>query len=243
MFETIRFEKSGALAWITLDRPQVHNAINLAMRDDLWQALQAIRDDPDVRCAVITGAGEQAFSSGADLTEFGMSSSIARARAARLQRDLWAFMLALDKPLLAALRGYALGAGLELALLCDIRIAADNAVLGLPEVGLGYMPAAGGTQTLPRTVLPGLAAQMLLSGEPVAAMAALQMGLVHMVTAPSRLPEKAEGLAHRLAALRPAAVAAAKQALRAAMDAPLGQGLALERALALRLRLASGSPG
>lgn len=243
MFETIRFEKSGALAWITLNRPQVHNAINLAMRDDLWQALQAIRDDPDVRCAVITGAGEQAFSSGADLTEFGTSSSIARARESRLQRDLWAFMLMLDKPLLAALRGYTLGAGLELALLCDIRIAANNAVLGLPEVGLGYMPAAGGTQTLPRTVLPGLAAQMLLGGEPVDAPAALQMGLVHMVTSPSRLLAEAEALARRLAALPPGAVAAAKQALRAAMDAPLGQGLALERALALRLRLASGGLG
>jgi enoyl-CoA hydratase/carnithine racemase len=237
VFETIRYEKDGGVGRITLDRPQQHNAIDLQVRDELWEALQAVRDDPEVRCVLFLGAGDEAFSSGADLHDFGRAPSVLQARAARQQRDLWGLLLTLEKPLVAAIRGYAWGAGLELALLCDIRIEADDASLCLPEVGLGYVASAGGSQLLPRTIPSAAALEMLLTGQPIGAERALQLGLMHRVYAAQRLLAEAESLARRLAQLPPAAVAAAKQSLLAALDLSLAQGLALEARLAQRLAI------
>ncbi|MCI0817880.1 MAG: enoyl-CoA hydratase/isomerase family protein, partial [Chloroflexi bacterium] len=145
-------KRDGGVAWVTLNRPDVLNAINLRMRDELWELMHAVRDDPDVRVVVFKGAGERAFSAGADISEFGTAPSIAEARRARRERDLWGLILSLDEVLIAAIHGYALGAGIELSMCCDIRIASDDAKFGLPEVSLGYIPSAGGTQTLPRHV-------------------------------------------------------------------------------------------
>src|SRR5574338_1062886 len=169
---------SDGIAWITLNRPHVLNAANMAMRDELWSALQAVRDDPGVRVVVIKGAGDRAFSAGADISEFGTAPSYAEARRARADRDVWGLMLAISKPFVAAVHGFAYGAGCEMALCCDIRIASADARFALPEVTLGYIPSAGGTQTLPRNVPPGIARQMVLTGEPVDARRALEIGLV-----------------------------------------------------------------
>ena len=156
-FETIVYEKRGAVAHVVLNRPRIVNVYNMQMRDDLYQVLEAVRDDPDVRVMVLRGAGDRGFCAGADLTEFGTAPSQVTARRVRWERDVWGLFLGIRKPSIAALHGFVLGSGVEMALLCDIRIAAEDAVFGMPEVALGMMPAAGGTQTLPRVLGPGRA--------------------------------------------------------------------------------------
>ncbi len=233
----ILFEKrEGGIAWLTLNRPGVLNALNLAARDELWSALQALRDDPDVRVAVICGAGDKAFSAGADISEFGTAPSYIEARRARQDRDVWALMLSITKPIIAAIHGYAYGAGCEMALFCDFRIASDDARFALPEVSLGYIPSAGGTQLLPRTVPPGIAREMILTGEPIDAQRALAIGLVHRVVTRERLHDEALALATRLASQPAAALQAAKEAIVRGADLPLDQALRLEAMLAARTR-------
>src|SRR5581483_1101607 len=191
----VLYEKREGIGWVTLNRPRVLNAANLAMRDALWETLQAVRDDPDVRVAVLRGAGERAFSAGADISEFGTAPSYVEARRARRERDVWGLMLSVTKPLIAAIHGYAYGAGCEMALYCDLRIASDDATFALPEVTLGYIPSAGGTQTLPRAVPPGIAREMVLSGDPIDAQRALACGLVNRVVPRARLYGEAEAWA------------------------------------------------
>lgn len=240
MSETIIFEKTGeGLAWITLNRPELLNAINMQMRDELWDVMHAVRDDPEVRVVIFKGAGERAFSAGADISEFGTAPSFAEARRARRERDLWGFMLSLKKVLIAAIHGYALGAGIELPMCCDFRIASGDARLGLPEVGLGYIPSAGGTQTLPRHLPPGVAMQMILTGDPIDAQTALDYGLVQRVVPRERLYAEAEALARRVLSQPAQAVRAAKRALVEGMEMPLAQGLALEARLGAAAAAAS----
>ena len=232
--DLVLFAKDGAIAWITLNRPEALNAINLAMRDQLWALLMAVRDDPDVRAVIIRGNGERAFSAGADVKEFGTAPSYLAARDARLQRDVWGLMLALEKPLIAAVHGWALGAGCELSLLCDLRLATPDARFGLPEVNLGYIPSAGGTQTLPRHLPPGVARGMIMTGEPIEAQQALMLGMVHAVVPRERLYEEARELARRLLDRPAAGIALAREALGAARDLPLPQGLGVARRLGRR---------
>jgi len=235
MTPQVLYEKAdGGLAWVTLNRPDVLNAINMRMRDDLWEIVHAVRDDPDVRAVVFRGAGERAFSAGADISEFGTAPSLAEARRARRERDLWGFMLRLEKPLVAAIQGYALGAGIELPMCCDVRIASDDARIGLPEVSLGYIPSAGGTQTLPRLVPPGVAMQMILTGDPIDAATALRYGLVQAVVPRERLYAEAEAIARRMAAQPEGAVALAKRALAAARELSLSAAVRVESNLAAR---------
>ncbi|MGQ9572569.1 MAG: enoyl-CoA hydratase/isomerase family protein [Dehalococcoidia bacterium] len=230
--EVLIYEKDGGLAWVTLNRPEALNAMNMEVRDELWQVLHAIQDDPDVAVAIFKGAGEHAFSSGADISEFGTAPSVVEARRARRERDLWGYMLAIDKPLIAAIHGYALGAGIELSMCCDLRIAADDARLGLPEVGLAYIPSAGGTQLMPRLVSPGVALGLILSGDAIDAQEALRIGLVQRVVPRQRLYVEAEALARQLMARGPLALRYAKQAVTQGLDLPLAEGLALEARLA-----------
>jgi enoyl-CoA hydratase len=242
MFDTIVYEKQefpdlpgGGIAWVTLNRPEVLNALNLQMRDELWTVLAATRQDPDVGVVIFRGAGERAFSSGADLTEFGTAPSFVEARRARRERDLWGAMLEMEKPLIAAIHGYALGAGCELSLLCDLRIASDDAQFGLPEVNLGYIPSAGGTQLLPRVIGPGHALYMILSADYVSAATALDYGLVEWVTPREQLYEKAEQVARAILSRPPAAVRKAKEAVLRGLELSLAEGLALEARLAAAL--------
>ena len=234
MLETILYEKRDGIAWITLNRPDALNAVNMRMRDELWDLMHAVSDDPEVQVVIFKGAGERAFSAGADISEFGTAPSYVESRRARRQRDLWGFMLSMEKPLVAAIHGFALGAGIELPMCCDIRIASEDASLGLPEVSLGYIPSAGGTQTLPRHIPPGSAMNMILTGDPIDAQTALRYGLVQRVVPRQRLYPEAEALARTLMSRGPLALRLAKRAVLDGLDLPLAEGLALERRLAQR---------
>jgi enoyl-CoA hydratase/carnithine racemase len=236
-FEAVLYDKREGVATLTLNRPAALNAINVQIRDDLAQILPAVAIDDEVRVAIVRGAG-RAFSAGADVTEFGTAPSPVEAKRIRQLRPIWQLLAACPKPLIAAIHGYAIGAGVELAALCDIRLAAEGAVFAVPEVTLGLIPGAGGSQTLPRVVRPGWARQAVLTGERFDAARALAIGLVNRVVPPERLADEAAALAVRIAANPPAAVQAAKRALRAARDLPLPQGLAVERRLARRLTAA-----
>jgi enoyl-CoA hydratase/3-hydroxypropionyl-coenzyme A dehydratase len=240
---TISYDKDAVgIARLTLNRPDKLNAVNLAMRDELWSAFEAFRDDPDARVLVLRGAG-RSFSAGADISEFGTAPSYVEARLARRERDLWGLLLSLPKPVIAAVHGHALGAGLEMSLLCDLRVAADNALFGLPEVGLGYIPSAGGTQTLPRTIAPGVAMHMILSGDPIDAREAYRLGLVHRVVPPGELDAAAGSWARTLAQRPPRALSYAKEAVLCGLDLSLRDGLALETRLAALVRSYRSSSG
>lgn len=235
---TVLYSKSGGVAWITLNRPDVLNAINMQMRDTLWDIVAAVRDDPEVRVVIFRGAGDKAFSAGADISEFGTAPSYIEARRARRERDLWGAMLSLEKPLIAAIHGYALGAGIELPMCCDIRIASEDARFGLPEVSLGYIPSAGGTQTLPRHVPPGIARQMILTGDPIDAQTAYRYGLVQRLVPRDRLYAEAEALARKIIARPPHLVALAKRAVNEGAELSLRDAIALESTLVQRATLA-----
>jgi enoyl-CoA hydratase len=231
-FETIIYQKQADIAYVTLNRPQALNAYNLKMRDELYQVLGAIKDDAEVRVAIFQGAGERAFCAGADLTEFLTAPSPLIARQARWERDIWGLFLSLPQPLIAALHGYVLGSGIEIALCCDIRLASDDVQFGLPEPQLGIIPAAGGSQTLPRVIGGAKALEILLSGRWLKADEAKRLKLVNRVVPRKELFNEAEKLAKKIAGFDPAAVASAKQAIVRGIDLSLEQGLRLEARLA-----------
>ena len=233
---TVLIEKRGGLALLTLNRPRAINAFDTRMRDDLFAALEAVRDDPEVRAALIRGAGERGFCAGADLTEFGTAPSQAIARQTRWERDLWGLFLALPKPTVAALHGHVIGSGVEIACLCDLRVASQDALFRMPETALGMIPAAGGSQTLPRAIGRAASMKALLANEIMDAERALALGLVHRVVPRSELADASERLALRLSEIPPEASAAIKRAVSEGMDAGLARGLDLERRLAANLR-------
>ncbi|MFH1775388.1 MAG: enoyl-CoA hydratase/isomerase family protein [Chloroflexota bacterium] len=238
-FEVIIYEKRAGIAYVTLNRPDALNAYNLKMRDELYQVLGAIGDDPEVRVAIFRGAGERAFCAGADLTEFLTAPSPVAARKARWERDIWGRFLSLDKPLVAALHGYVLGSGIERALCCDIRIASSEARFGLPEVGLGIIPAAGGTQTLPRAIGRSRALEMLITGRRLSADEAHRLKLVNRVVTRKELMPTVERVAHKIKGYNPTSVRYAKQAITRGQNLSLEAGLEVEARLGARL----ASPG
>jgi enoyl-CoA hydratase/carnithine racemase len=185
--EPVRFAiDERGVATITLARPARLNAINLRMRDLLWEYLGAADAIPEARVIVFSGEGPH-FCAGADIADFGTAPSIMAARRARHDRDIWWQLLTHRCVTIARMHGYCYGAGLELPLFCDLRIASTDARLALPEVTLGYIPSAGATQVLPRLAPPGVAAQLILSGEPIAADAGLRWGIVDEVVVPDAL--------------------------------------------------------
>ncbi|MFC1993281.1 enoyl-CoA hydratase/isomerase family protein [Chloroflexota bacterium] len=234
-FETIIYENQNGIGHVTLNRPHALNAYNLQMRDELYQVLGAIREDPEVKVAIFKGAGERAFCAGADLSEFLTAPSPVIARRVRWERDVWGLFLSITKPLIAALHGYVLGSGIEIALCCDIRLASEDAQFGLPEVGLGIIPAAGGSQTLPRMIGRAKALEMLLTGRWVTAEEARRQKLVNQVVSRAELIPAAEKVANGIKAHNPTAVTCAKQAIIRGLDLSLEQGLELEAKLGGRL--------
>ena len=230
-FETLIYEKEDGVARISLARPAVLNAYNIQMRDDFSEAVAAVADDPDARSVLVTGEG-RGFCAGADLTEFGSAPSQVIARQVRWQRDVWGQMINLDKPIVVAVHGYCIGSGLEIALLGDLRLAAEDTVFAMPEVRLGMIPAAGGTQTLPRNATSSRAMDLLLTGRRFTAQEALAMGLVTRLSPPDRLLDDAGQAAAALAEGSPDTVAALKRALREGADMPLDEALKLETRLA-----------
>ncbi|HLK11251.1 MAG TPA: enoyl-CoA hydratase/isomerase family protein [Candidatus Binatia bacterium] len=233
-FATVRYAKHGAVAVVTLDRPAKLNAYDVAMRDDLHAVLGAAHEDPEVRALVLCGRG-RAFSVGGDLTEFGTAPSPLVARRVRWQRDVWGRLLGLRAATVAAVHGWTVGGGFEMALLCDVVIAAADARFALPETGLGMIPGVGGTQTLPRRIGVGRALELVLTGHVLRAREAAALGLVARVVPRARLARAARALAGRLAALDPGTVQAVRRCVRAAHDLPLDAALALERRLGLAL--------
>ncbi len=234
-FEAIIYEKQDDVGYVTLNRAQALNAYNIQMRDDLYQVLAAIKDDPEVRVVILKGAGDRAFCAGADLTEFLTAPSPVIARQARWERDVWGLFLSIPKPLIAALHGYVLGSGIEMALCCDIRVASEDAQFGVPEMGLGIIPAAGGSQTLPRLIGRGHALEMLLSGRWVKADEAYRLKLVNRVVSRDDLLPTVERLANKVKAYSPIALCYAKQAITRGLDLSLEEGLELEGRLGDRL--------
>src|SRR6266851_8097155 len=196
----VLYDKRGPVAWVTLNRPAQFNAYNMAMRDDLFQILAAIHDDRDVRAMVLLGAG-QAFSTGGDLAEFGMAPSPIVARWVRFRRDVWGMLRALPIPSVAAVHGFTVGGGLEMALLCDLAIAADDTRMCLPETSLGMIPGVAGTQTAPRRLGLGWALDLNMTGRWIDADQALFIGLVAEVVPLKALNRTAHVLATALGRL------------------------------------------
>ena len=230
-FEVIIYEKQSGVGYVTLNRPQALNTYNLQMRDELYQVLGAIKDDPEVKVAILRGAGEKAFCAGADLTEFLTAPSPAIARQVRWERDVWGLFLSINKPLIAALHGYVLGDGIEMALCCDIRLASEDARFGAPEVGLGIIPAAGGSQNLPRMMGRAPALEMLFSGRWLDAAEAHRLKLVNQVVPRQDLLAAAEKLAGKIKGYHPVVLSYAKQAVTRGLDLTLDQGIELEAEL------------
>ena len=226
---TLSFSDSG-IATVQISNPPL-NIYDLEMRDGLIEAFTATRDNPAARALILQAEGPH-FSAGADLSEFGSASSIFEARRIRWDRDPWLPLLGLPIPTVASLKGYAMGSGLEMALLCDIRIAASDATLGLPETKLGMLPAAGGTQSLTRVLGPHAASPLILTGRDIDVAEALELGIVTQIVDPEELDQTVEHLAMQLPAIEPSIAAKLRRCLAAANDLPLNVGLELERQLA-----------
>jgi enoyl-CoA hydratase len=225
-YEHVLVDRHGAVGVVTLDRPRVLNALSPALIAELSDALDHLDADPDVRAAVLTG-GPRVFAAGADIGD--MSE---RGPVEQLQRDQtgrWARIAAFSKPLIAAVNGYALGGGCELALMCDLIVAGDNARFGQPEINLGIIPGAGGTQRWPRTVGKYVAMEVNLGGAPITAQRAYQLGLVNRLVPAEVTVEVAVDLAERLGEKAPVALRLAKESVNQALELPLAEGLAAER--------------
>lgn len=234
-YETLLYEKNANIGIVTLHRPDVLNALNSPMARELIDVADAIDDDNDVRVAVLTGAGVRAFSVGMDLKELVESAEGVDDLAVLndIRHRLWSInpcerWAKLGKPTIAAVHGYALGAGLELALACDIRVAAEDAQFGFPEVQLGIIPALGGTQRLPRLIGRAKATEMILTGDPVSAAEAYRVELVSQVVESSALLATALQMASRLATFGPIALRFAREAIDKGLDMTFDQGLHLE---------------
>jgi len=229
-YETILVDVEGAVAVVTVNRPEKRNALNAHVRSDILTALDFLRGEEAVRVVVFTGAGGKAFVAGADIGEFAERTPLEQ-RAAMTGRRVFDEIAAFPKPTLAMIDGFCLGGGCELALACDVRIASDRARLGQPEINLGIIPGGGGTQRLPRVVGTGQAMRLILSGEIVDAGEALRIGLVDVVHPVEELRERTMEFARGIAAKSPVALRMAKAAVRAAAEMPLASGLAYETEL------------
>jgi enoyl-CoA hydratase/carnithine racemase len=232
--EAVLYEKRGQVAWVRLNRPKQYNAYNVAMRDALFGALCAIHDDPEVRAMVLCGAGP-AFSTGGDLAEFGSAPSPTVARWVRFRRDVWGTMRSLPIPTIAAIHGFTVGGGLEMALLCDFAIAADDTRICLPETGSGMIPGVAGTQTASRRLGLGRALDLCITGRWIDAQDALLIGLVADVVPLADLERRALEMAQEVGGLSRETAALLKLAVWGGLDGPLRDGLELERRLAKRL--------
>lgn len=226
-FETILMEEADGVVEITLNRPDALNAINAKMREELTQLFGSIRDNPAQRAVLITGAG-RAFSAGADLKDGSVEEGPIESVEVRVRGDFRAALVNMAKPAVAAVNGFALGGGFEVALCCDFRLASTEASFALPEINLGSFPAGGATQRLPRLVGLGPALEMVLFGERINAQEAFRIGLVNRVVAPEKLMETARQWAQKLAQKAPLAVKYAKESVLRGLEMSLDDGLKLE---------------
>lgn len=229
--QTVQIERVNRVGWIVLNRPGQINAINPALRLEVTQALEQLDSDPEIGAIVIRGAGERGFCAGADIKAQSDATSLPTLRAGMTPG--WIEVLdRVRKPVIAAIHGFCLGGGLEIAMACDMRIAAPSAVFGLPETGLGLIPGGGGTQRLPRIIGLGRALDLLLTGERIDAAEAHRIGLVsRLATASDHLIDEVQVLAERIAAKPASALAYVKEAARDGLEMDLRAGLKLEKDL------------
>ena len=226
--ENVLYEKKDGIAYVTLNRPKVLNALNTPTWAELRKAFEAARDDADIRGVILTGAGDKAFIAGADISELAKVTAFEAQQSSRFGQEVLDLIENLGKPVVAAINGFALGGGCETALACTIRIAVESAKFGQPEVKLGLIPGGGGTQRLPRLVGKGRALQLILSGEMITAQEAYRIGLVNAVVPAADLIPHAEEILKQIAANAPLAVKFALEATNKGMQTSQDEGLLLE---------------
>jgi enoyl-CoA hydratase len=231
MFENLLLDREGAVALVTVNRPQVLNALNTPTLEDLRRVMLDLQRDAAVRVIVVTGAGEKSFVAGADIGELAVQHPVAGREHARRGQDVFDLIEQLGKPVIAAVNGFALGGGCELAMACTLRIAAATARFGQPEVNLGLIPGFGGTQRLARLVGKGVALDLMLSGGQITAEEALRIGLVNRVVAGAELHDEARLLASTLAAKPPIAMRYIIEAVNRGLELPFEHAQALEATL------------
>lgn len=224
----VLYERRGAIAYVTVNRPKVLNALNLPTWQDLRTAFEAAQNDPAVRGVILTGAGDKAFIAGADISGLAQATAIDAERSSRFGQQVLDLIENLGKPVVAAINGFALGGGCETAMACTIRITVEHAKFGQPEVKLGLLPGGGGTQRLPRLVGKGRALQLILSGGLISAQEAYRIGLINEIVPASDLIPRAEAILNEIAANAPIAVKFALDATNKGMETSQSEGLALE---------------
>jgi enoyl-CoA hydratase/carnithine racemase len=224
----VLYEKKDAVAYVTVNRPKVLNALNTPTWKDLRTAFQDAQNDATVRGVILTGGGDKAFIAGADIGELAHATAVDAERSSRFGQEVLDLIENLGKPVIAAVNGFALGGGCETAMACTIRIAVDNAKFGQPEVSLGLVPGGGGTQRLPRLVGKGRALQLILSGEMISAQEAYRIGLVNEVVPATELIARAEGILKKIAANAPIAVKFGLDAVNRGLETSQSEGLLLE---------------
>ena len=224
----VLYEKSNGVARVTINRPKVLNALNTPTWADLRTVFENARDDDRVRGIILTGAGDKAFIAGADISELAQAGAFQAEQSSRFGQAVLELIENLGKPVVAAINGFALGAGCETAMACTIRIAVENAKFGQPEVKLGLLPGGGGTQRLPRLVGKGRALQLILSGEMIDAQEAYRIGLVNEVVSAANLMARAETILKQISANAPIAIKFALEATNKGLDTSQSEGFALE---------------
>lgn len=230
-YQNVLYEKRDRIAYVTINRPDKLNALNAATIKELHDIFTSIAEDDEVGVVILTGAGEKAFVAGADINELAMQGPIEGKRTSEYGQRVLGLIENLGKPVIAAINGYALGGGCELAMACTLRIASENARLGQPEVKLGIIPGYGGTQRLPRLVGKGIALELLLTGEMISAEQAHRIGLVNHVTRREDLIPTAEKIARQILANAPLAVRFCLEAVTAGLEMPLDEALQMEATL------------
>lgn len=228
MFELLIYEKQGNIGYLTINRPNEMNALSNALVAELDRALDQVEQDEEIRVLILTGAGEKAFMAGADIKELSQRDFVLGRQQTRQRQQVLNKIVEMKIPVIAAINGFALGAGLELAMACTLRIACEDAKLGAPEVNLAIIPGDGGTQRLPRLIGFGRAMEMVLTGEFVDGAEAYRIGLVNKVVPREELMETAKKLAEKLAAKAPLAIQYAKEAVNRSMETGIYEGLAHE---------------
>src|SRR5207302_3606124 len=223
--ENVLYEKKGAIAYVTLNRPKVLNALNRRTWEDLRTAFEDARDDTAVRGVILTGAGDKAFIAGADINELARVTAIEAEEASSFGQAVLNLIENLGKPVIAAVNGFALGGGCETAMACTLRIAAEHAKFGQPEVALGIIPGGGGTQRLPRLVGKGRALQLILTGSTISASEAYRIGLVNEVVPPAQLIGRAEAILNEIFANAPLAVKFSLRAVNDGVETTMAEGL------------------
>jgi enoyl-CoA hydratase/carnithine racemase len=224
----VAYEKKGAVAYVTVNRPKVLNALNTPTWADLRTVFEDAREDDAVRGVILTGAGDKAFIAGADIGELAHATALEAEESSRFGQKVLELIENLGKPVIAAVNGFALGGGCEMAMACTIRVAVDGAKFGQPEVKLGLLPGGGGTQRLPRLVGKGRALQLILSGEMISAQEAYRIGLVNEVVPAANLIGRAEEILKQITTNAPVAVRLSLEAVNKGMDTSQSEGFVLE---------------